>query len=161
MSREFQGRTDTVSQTIPAPPERVFRALLDPSELVAWLPPAGMRAQLLSFDARPGGGYRMVLTYADQAHATPGKTSEHADAVDVEFVEIVDRQRIVQLVRFQSADPAFARPMRMTWRLAEVRQGTEVTIAAEDVPAPISAEDHRQGMNSSLANLAAHLGRNP
>ena len=35
--------------------------------------------------------------------------------------------------------------------------GAEVTIRAENVPAGISAEDHAEGLNSSLANLAEHL----
>ncbi len=47
----------------------------------------------------------------------------------------------------------------MTWSLAPVRGGTEVTIACEDVPAGISPEDHAVGLASTLANLAALMER--
>ena len=39
----------------------------------------------------------------------------------------------------------------------ELSDGTEVRITAEDVPDGISAEDHAEGLSSSLFNLAAYL----
>jgi NADPH:quinone reductase-like Zn-dependent oxidoreductase len=68
------GRTDRASRVIAAAPERVFPALVDPEALTAWLPPDGMRGRFERFDARPGGPYRLVLTYAD-ASAAPGKST--------------------------------------------------------------------------------------
>lgn len=46
-------------------------------------------------------------------------------------------------------------PAGMTGRL----DGTRVEIRADDVPSGISAEDHAEGLASSLANLAAYLER--
>jgi uncharacterized protein YndB with AHSA1/START domain len=93
-----------------AAPARIYRALLDPAALAAWLPPAGMTCAIERFEPRVGGRYRMVLTYQGAAH-TPGKSSPHADVVEGEFVELVPDGRVVQGVVFESDDPAFAGAM--------------------------------------------------
>jgi hypothetical protein len=57
-------RTDRASRVIAAPADRVWAALTDPEALLAWLPPGEMTGRFDRFDARPGGSYRLVLTYA-------------------------------------------------------------------------------------------------
>ncbi|MEX5236975.1 SRPBCC family protein [Kocuria arenosa] len=149
-------RTDTAARVVAASPARVYAALVDPDALAAWLPPEGMSGRFERFDARPGGSYRMVLSYAD-ASAAPGKATADSDVVDVRFVDLVPGVRVVQAVDFVSDDPAYAGTMTMTWELTRVEGGTRVEVRAEDVPAGISAEDHAAGLASSLANLAQHL----
>jgi uncharacterized protein YndB with AHSA1/START domain len=151
-------RTDTASRVIAAAPDRVYAALVDPEALVTWLPPDGMTGRLERFDARPGGSYRLVLTYAD-ASAARGKSSADSDIVDARFVDVVPGVRVVQAVDFVSDDPANAGTMTMTWELAALDAGTRVDIRADDVPVGISAEDHAAGLASSLANLATYLER--
>jgi uncharacterized protein YndB with AHSA1/START domain len=153
-------RTDRVQRVIVAPPDRVYGAFVDAEELMAWLPPGGMQGRLERFDPRPGGSYRMVLTYLDSAGA-PGKADADSDIVEARFVELVPGVRVVQAVDFVSDDPAFAGTMTMTWEVAAKDNGTLVTFTADDVPEGISAEAHAEGMASSLANLAAHLDRWP
>lgn len=143
---------------IAASPERVYAALVDPGALEAWLPPDGMTGRFDRFDARPGGSYRLVLTYAD-ASSAPGKATADSDVVEARFVDIVPGVRVVQAVEFVSDDPAYAGTMTMTWEVAAVDTGTRVEIRADDVPDGISAEDHAAGLASSLANLAAYLTR--
>jgi len=143
---------------IAASPERVWAALVDPGALLAWLPPGEMTGRFERFDARPGGSYRMVLTYSD-ASGAPGKATADSDIVEARFVDIVPGERIVQAVGFVSDDPANAGTMTMTWQVAAVDDGTRVDIIAEDVPDGISADDHAAGLASSLANLAAYLER--
>jgi uncharacterized protein YndB with AHSA1/START domain len=152
------GRTDTASRVVEASAERVFAALTDPDALLEWLPPAGMTGRFDSFDLRPGGSYRMVLTYAD-APAGGAKSSADSDVVECRFTDIVPGVRIVEESEFTSDDPAFSGTMTLTWTLTEVDAGTRVDIRADDVPEGISADDHVAGMNSSLQNLADHLGR--
>ncbi|MGZ6840404.1 MAG: SRPBCC family protein [Frankiaceae bacterium] len=149
-------RTDRASRVIAAPPERVWAALVDPKALMAWLPPAGMTGRFERFDARPGGSYRMVLTYSD-ASAAPGKASVDSDIVEARFGDIVPGERVVQAVDFVSDDPAYAGTMTMTWEVTAVDAKTRVDILAEDVPDGISAEDHAAGLASSLTNLAAYV----
>ena len=139
-----------------APPGRVWAALVDPEALLEWLPPGGMTARFERFDARPGGSYRMVLTYAD-ASGAPGKATADSDVVEARFVDIVPGKRVVQAVDFVSHDPAYAGTMTMTWEIAAVEAGTRVDIVAEDVPDGVSAEDHAAGLSSSLANLADYV----
>lgn len=138
------------------PLERVYAALVDPEALTAWLPPDGMRAEFERFEARPGGSYRMVLTYADVSGA-PGKTTANSDIVEARFDDIVPYTRVVQAVDFVADDPAYAGTMTMTWEVTAVDGGTRVDLRADDVPDGISAEDHATGLTSSLANLAAYL----
>lgn len=54
-----------------------------------------------------------------------------------------------------SDDPSFAGKMTMTWTLAAVQEGTEVTVVCEEVPEGIRREDHDAGLRSTLKNLAA------
>jgi uncharacterized protein YndB with AHSA1/START domain len=115
-----------------------------------------MTGKFERFDLRPGGSYRMVLTYTD-ASASRGKATADTDIVEARFVHIVPGVRIVQAVDFASDDPAFAGTMTMTWEVTAVDEGTRVDITAEDVPAGISAEDHAAALTSSLMNLAEYL----
>jgi len=149
-------RTDAASRVVEAPVERVFPALIDRAALELWLPPTGMTGVFERFDPRPGGGYRLVMSYGSTAGAR-GKTTSDTDVVEARFVEITPDVRVVQAVDFQSDDPTFAGTMTMTWTVRSVEGGTLVTITAVDVPDGISAEDHATGLASSLANLAAHL----
>ncbi|KIF74776.1 ATPase [Streptomyces sp. 150FB] len=149
-------RTDTASRVIAASTDRVYAALVDPDALAAWLPPDGMSGRFERYDARPGGSYRLVLTYADASKA-PGKATADSDIVEARFVDLVPGVRVVQAVDFVSADPAYAGTMTMTWEVGPADTGTRVEIRAEDVPAGVSAEDHAAGLASSLANLAAYL----
>jgi uncharacterized protein YndB with AHSA1/START domain len=151
-------RTDTSSRVIAAPPDRVYAALVDPEALTAWLPPDGMSGRFERFDARPGGSYRLVLTYADASTAR-GKATADSDIIEGRFVDLVPGVRVVQAVDFVSNDPANAGTMTMTWQLTAVDGGTRVDIRADDVPAGISADDHAAGLRSSLANLATYLER--
>ena len=149
-------RTDTAARTILAPPERIYAALVDPEALQAWLPPRGMSGRFEHFDARPGGSYRLVLTYREAADS-PGKSTADSDIVDVRFLELVPDTRVVQAVDFVADDPAFAGTMTMTWELAPSAGATRVEIRADGVPDGISAEDHATGMTQSLENLAAYV----
>ena len=151
-------RTDVASRVIAAPPAQVFAALVDRDALMAWLPPRGMTARFERFDPRPGGSYRLVLTYAD-ASGAPGKAVPESDVIEARYVDIVPDHRVVQAVDFVSDDPAFAGTMTMTWEVTAVEGGTRVDIVADDVPDGISAEDHATGLASSLANLAEHFER--
>jgi len=139
-----------------APAGRVWAALVDPEALMAWLPPGEMTGRFERFDARPGGSYRMVLTYRD-ASSAPGKTTAESDIVEARFVDIVPGERVIQAVDFVSDDPAYAGTMTMTWEITAVDAGTRVDIVAEDVPDGISAEDHAAGLVSSLMNLAVYV----
>ncbi|UJP10146.1 SRPBCC domain-containing protein [Microbacterium sp. KUDC0406] len=148
-------RTDEATMMIDASSVRVYRALTNPEALERWLPPGRMTGRVESYDLREGGVSRIVLRYdGDEA----GKSGDGTDVVEGTFVEVTPGVRIVQEVDFVSDDPAFAGTMRMTWEVTARGAASEVVFRAEDVPAGISAEDHRAGLEASLRNLAEYVG---
>lgn len=150
-------RIDTATRRIAAAPEAIYRAWIDPDALARWLPPKGMACRIDAFEPRPGGHFRMVLTYLDPADGHHGKSATGEDAVEGRFVALEPSRLIVQDIDFRSDDPAFAGTMRMTWTLARAGACTEVTIIAENVPSGITPEDHATGLAASLENLAAFV----
>jgi uncharacterized protein YndB with AHSA1/START domain len=143
---------------ISASAEEIFAALIDPDALRSWLPPSGMTGAFEHFDARPGGTYRLVLTYLDASPGS-GKTTAETDVVEGRFVDIVPGVRVVQAVDFVSDDPAYSGTMTMTWELEAAGDGTLVEIVADDVPRGIAVEEHAVGLASSLGNLAQYIER--
>ncbi|MDQ2795571.1 MAG: SRPBCC domain-containing protein, partial [Actinomycetota bacterium] len=109
-------RTDRASRLVGASPGEVFRALIDRDALLAWLPPTGMTARFEHFDMRPGGSYRLVLTYTDGVHQ--GKAGSGVDVVMARVVNIDEGVMVVQQVDFPSDDPAYVGTMTMTWSVA-------------------------------------------
>jgi uncharacterized protein YndB with AHSA1/START domain len=158
-AKPSQGRTDKASRPIAAPPDAVYRALTDPEALMAWLPPTGMSGEALLFEPWESGRYRIALRYESAAPpGGKGKTGARSDISAGRFLALEPDRRVVQSVRFESEDPAFAGEMIMTWSLDLAPGGTIVTVTAENVPPGISAEDHAAGLASSLENLAHFLG---
>ncbi len=146
-------RTDTGSRIIRASPETVYRALVEADAVASWRPPQGMRAEILAFDPREGGTYRMAFIYEDAG--SHGKSRDNADVFEGRFVELVPDRRVVEVIEFESDDPAFAGVMRIVTTLEPVTGGTRVTVSCEDVPPGIGEDDHQKGIASSLENLAA------
>lgn len=143
---------------VDAPLDEVFAALVDEAARTAWLPPAGMSGRFSWFDARPGGGYRMTLSYDDAT--TRGKSGQNTDVVEARFVSMDEPHRLVEEADFVSDDPDLAGTMTMTWSLEPVDAGTLVIITATDVPDGISSEDHAMAFESTLSNLDAYVTRN-
>lgn len=155
MQRRARRRSDSASRVIEASPSQIYAAFSDPSSLMSWLPPSGMTGRVLAYDFRPGGEYRIELTYRDEAAPGSGKTTGHTDVSEGRFLELTPSRRIKQSVRFDSSDPAFAGEMTMTWSFEPTERGALVTITADDVPPGISEADHDAGLRSSLDQLAA------
>jgi uncharacterized protein YndB with AHSA1/START domain len=149
------GRTDSARRIIKASPKALYQAFVTAAALERWLPPLGMSGEMLEFEPRPGGHYRLILRYDDAGIS--GKSGDNADIVEARFVALEPDRLVVQAVDFVSDDPQFAGTMIMSWVLTPLGDGTEVAIIAENVPAGISAADHAEGMASSLDNLAAYV----
>lgn len=154
-------RIDRASLDLPASPEALYAAFADPAKLVAWLPPDGMTGQVIAYDFREGGSYRIALSYAEELIGVVGKSSERTDVSSGRFLALEPGRRVVQTVEFDSTDAAFAGEMRMTWTLEPTATGTTVTVMAEDVPPGIGQADHEEGLRASLSNLAAYMLREP
>jgi uncharacterized protein YndB with AHSA1/START domain len=151
-------RTDAASRLIAASPDVIYRALVDPAALMAWLPPKGMSGRALLFEPWEGGRYRIALRY-DSAAAPggKGKSDAHSDISAGRFLALDPGKRVVQSATFESDDPRYSGEMIVTWSLGAATDGTLVTVTAENVPPGISAEDHAAGLASSLENLARYI----
>lgn len=152
-------RIDSASRVIRASRRTIYAAFLSAEALIAWRRPASMTGKVFAFDPRVGGGYRMSLTYGELDHALPGKTAAHEDVFRGWFVELVPDEKVVELIEFESGDPAFGGAMKMTTTMVDVSGGTRVAILCEDVPEGIGQEDHLAGLTAALENLAAFTER--
>ena len=150
-------RLDRATTDVPATPAEVYAAFVDADALAEWLPPDRMRGELTDARLREGGGFTMTLHYPDGAGGH-GKTTDDSDVSRVAIDELVEGERVVWGVEFASDDPDNAGRMTMTWTFsANDAGGTRVAIDATDVPPGIDADAHQQGLEASLANLAARL----
>jgi uncharacterized protein YndB with AHSA1/START domain len=147
----------TVSKIIRAPRHAVYEACLDAAALAKWRVPDNMTARVHAFEVREGGIYRMSLTYRDPKQSPGGKTSEDTDTFQGRFVELIPDEKIVEAIEFESHDPGFAGQMKMTTRLADAEDGTDVMILCENLPAGVRPEDNETGTRQSLQKLAALL----
>jgi uncharacterized protein YndB with AHSA1/START domain len=126
-----------------APPERVYRAFLDPDASAKWLPPYGFTCKVHHIDARVGGTYRMSFTNfgTGQSHSFGGT-----------YDELVPFEKIRYTDRFD--DPNLPGEMHATLSFRAVSCGTELTVLQEGIPEVIPVEMCHLGWQESLAQLA-------
>ncbi len=134
--------TVTLHRVLRAPPERVYRAFMDPDAMAKWLPPHGFTGRVLHLDARVGGSYRMQFT-----NFSSGQTQ----AFGGEYVELVPGERIVHTDRFD--DPNLPGEMHTTVTFKPVWAGTELTVVQQGIPAAIPTEACHLGWQESLQLL--------
>jgi uncharacterized protein YndB with AHSA1/START domain len=151
--------TTLLTRRIAAPPAAVYRALLDPAAVQRWMVPDGMTSTVHSFAAHEGGAFRISLTY--DTPTTAGKTSAQTDTFAGRFVRLVPDREVVQAVAFETADPAMAGEMTITYRLAEDGDGTVVTGRHDGLPPGVSEQDNELGWRMSLDKLAALVEGGP
>lgn len=152
-------RTDRGSIHINASIPVVYDAFRSGEAMECWLPPNGMTGEMLAFDFKEGGLYRLRLTYDELAHPK-GKTTNDADEVEVTFVRLVENESIEQEVVFESDRPEFSGIMKITWNFQGNGSGTKVSVQFDNVPVGISKEDHKAGIAASLNNLARYVEEN-
>ena len=135
--------TIRLHRVLQAPPERVYRAFLDPDAKVKWLPPNGFTAKVHSSDARVGGSYKMSFT-----NFTTGSSHSFGG----QYVELTPHERIRYTDKFD--DPNLPGAMEVTIVLKEVSVGTELNITQAGIPDAIPAEACYLGWQESLVLLA-------
>jgi len=138
-----------------APRSAVYRALLDPAAIRVWMVPDGMTSEIHAFDARVGGAFRVSLTY--EAADAVGKSSAHTDTYHGRFVELVANERVVEVMEFETTDPALQGPMTVTFTLADADGGTALSAVHDKLPPGLSPDDNTLGWNLSLDKLARYL----
>lgn len=138
-----QTQTLQLHRHIRAPPERVYKAFLDPDALVKWIPPHGFTAHVDKMDARVGGDYHMKFTNfsTGSSHSFGGK-----------YLELTPYTRIRHTDKFD--DPGMPGEMEVTIEFQESLAGTFVTITQAGIPTAIPVEFATMGWQESLVLLA-------
>jgi uncharacterized protein YndB with AHSA1/START domain len=144
-----------IRRHVNAPRAIVYRALLDADAVARWMVPTGMTSYVHAFDPHEGGMFRISLTY-DEPTGT-GKTTAHTDTYHGRFVKLVPNEQVVEVVEFETADPALQGEMTITFTLTDADGGTEIDAAHDRLPPGVSPTDNETGWRMSLANLAALL----
>jgi uncharacterized protein YndB with AHSA1/START domain len=80
---------------VPAPPERVFSALVTPEELAKWWGPNGFTSPAIELDLRVGGSYRITMQ-------PPEGDAFHLSG---EFVELSPPSRLSYTFRWEEPTP--------------------------------------------------------
>jgi uncharacterized protein YndB with AHSA1/START domain len=133
--------TATVERVLPAPPAEAYDAWLDEAALREFMCPEPCLSSEVSVDPRPGGSFRIVMSFSDRKHDIEG-----------EYIAL-DRPDLLSF----------------TWRHAEVPDSvvtvtftahgsdeTLMTITHSRLPAEL-VESHTQGWGSISSKLAARL----
>lgn len=141
-------------RVLAAPPEKIYRAFLDPDAMARWLPPNGFTGKVHHAEPKVGGTYRMSFT---------NFTTGSSQAFGGKYLELVPNERLRYTDVFE--DPGLPGEIVVTVSLKKVSVGTEVTISQENTPAAIPAEACYLGWQESLLNLARlvepHIPDNP
>ncbi len=134
--------TIRLHRVLKAPPERVYRAFLDPDAMAKWLPPNGFTGKVHHVDAKVGGSHRMSFTNftTGQSHSFGGT-----------YVELTPNEKIRYTDRFD--DPNLKGEMTVTITLKKVACGTDLNVVQEGVPDMIPAEMCYLGWQESLVLL--------
>ena len=142
-----------INRHVNAPREEVYRTILDARTVAKWMVPNGMASHVHSFDPREGGMFRISLTYDSPTQA--GKTNAHTDTYHGRFIKLVPSEQVIEIVEFETTDPALTGEMTITFTLTEAAGGTNVLAIHEGLPPGVSAADNETGWRMSLAKLAA------
>jgi uncharacterized protein YndB with AHSA1/START domain len=142
-----------VYRHINAPRSTVYNAFLDANAVQQWMVPEGMSSQVHTFEPREGGMVRISLTY-DMPTDT-GKTTAQTDTYHARFTKLVPNERIVEVVEFETTNPAMSGEMTMTVTLSDADGGTDLDAIHENLPPGVSPADNELGWRMSLNKLAA------
>ena len=117
--------------------------------------PTGMTSHVHAFDPREGGSFRISLTY-DEPTAS-GKTTAHTDTYHGYFLSLITNEQVVEIVEFETADPAMRGAMTITITLADADGGTDIVAVHDALPPGLSIVDNERGWRSSLAKLTEYV----
>lgn len=137
---------------INAPRASVYRALIDPEAISRWRVPDGMTSEVHEFEPCEGGKFRVSLTY--DAPTRTGKTTAHTDTYHGHFVRLIPNEQVVEVIEFETDDPAIRGEMTITVTLSDAAGGTDLHAVHDNLPPGVSPADNETGWRMSLDNLA-------
>ena len=136
-------RTVRIHRVLRCPPEKLYRAFLEPGAMTKWLPPYGFTCKVHHMDVKVGGTYRMSFT---------NFTTGNGHSFGGVYRELIPNERLVYTDKFE--DPNMTDEMVTTITLRQVACGTEITATQEGIPAMIPVEMCYLGWQESMEQLA-------
>jgi uncharacterized protein YndB with AHSA1/START domain len=146
-----------ITRHINAPRAKVYHALVDARAVATWMVPNGVTSHVHAFEAREGGAFRISLTY--DAPTTTGKTTAHTDTYHGRFVRLVPNEQVVEVMEFETSNPAMQGEMTVTITLSDAQGGTDVLGVHDDLPPGVSPADNETGWRMALDKLAVLVER--
>lgn len=137
-----KSNTVKLHRVLSAPPERVFKAFIDPDALVKWMAPHGFTAKVHHLDAKVGGSYKMSFS-----NFSTGSSHSFAGT----YHEIIPNQLLRYTDQFD--DPNFPGNIEVVIQFKAVSVGTEVHITQSGIPDVIPVEACYLGWQESLQLL--------
>jgi uncharacterized protein YndB with AHSA1/START domain len=137
-----ESNTVKLHRVFTAPPERVFKAFIDPDALVKWMAPHGFTAKVHHLDAKVGGTYKMLFSNfsTGSSHSFGGT-----------YHEIIPNQLLRYTDQFD--DSNLPGTIEVSIQLKAVSVGTEVHITQSGIPDVIPVEACYLGWQESLQLL--------
>ena len=136
---------DTVRlhRVLKAPPDKVYRAFLNPDAMAKWIAPFGFTCTVHHMEPKVGGTFKMSFT-----NFTTGKGHSFGG----EYLELVPNERLHYTDKFD--DPNLPGVIKVTVTLKKVMCGTDLNVTQEGIPDVIPVEMCYLGWQESLIQLA-------
>lgn len=152
-----------ITKTVAAPRDLVFKAWTEPERLKQWWGvEESFSTPIAEVDLRTGGRYRLGML-------APGESAPYV--VGGVYREIRSPERLVFTWQWELPDGAAPegsgdsshtgdhQEMLVTVEFLDMGGSTEVVVTHENLPDQHSKDEHSQGWNGCLIQLAAFVGR--
>ena len=134
--------TVRLHRVLRAPPEKVYRAFLDPAAMCKWIAPNGFTCTVHSMEPKVGGTFKMSFT---------NFTNQKSHSFGGEYLELVPNERLHYTDKFD--DPNLPGTITVTVTLKKVSCGTDLNIVQDGIPDVIPVEMCYLGWQDSLDQL--------
>jgi uncharacterized protein YndB with AHSA1/START domain len=135
--------TVRLHRVLKAPPDKVYRAFLDPAAMAKWIPPNGFTCTIHHMEPKVGGTFKMSFT-----NFTTGKSHSFGG----EYLELVPNEKLLYTDKFD--DPNLPGVIKVTVTMKKVTCGTDLNVTQEGIPDVIPVEMCYLGWQESLIQLA-------
>jgi uncharacterized protein YndB with AHSA1/START domain len=137
----------TINRTFNASRERVFDAFITPSVIRQWFGGTGVNVSDVTFDARNGGSYRILMK---------NSSGEDYNARGT-ITEFRKPERLAYTFRWEEDDPQTERDTFITIDFIARGNQTEMIFTHENLASETSRDNHTEGWNNSFDQMATLL----
>lgn len=132
-----------ITRVFDAPRHRVFRAWIEPEQLLHWWGPKGTELSHVELDVRPGGKWRKCMR-------TPEGKEFWRWGI---FRDVTPPERLVFTYFSDDVHASTDHEMVITVTFADLNGKTKLTLRQTELESAASRESHQWGWGSSLERL--------